>query len=557
MDISLGWVKTSKPTTGADHLGTQAPCTQIYTQLLPGITNVTDRARCYSLYPWVIWSLDRRGLARDKDELLQNFRRSECLLTLIAERHARKTGEDSRHNGAGMAGRDALLPALSALEEGRPLRLSTHATREDVSERYFKNSWGGMGQYYLGSLQDLRLLDGSSKKGWILCSQERAEPLAKAVDARVNGDLFFRTITDDEVTLQRLDGLSALCPCKLREASRERELMIDLMLDRRGTDASTGPARKASLLLMMHWAQSNGDLAQDLAAVDAYQSSIYALDERAQSSRWAVPPNLVATAKAWRTYERNDLMSVAVQAVFYTALCRYSMHATPCANSAQFADWWSHDEAVRLACRRLKSRSWGDLRDRVLSKAPSREDWAHDGHEYALRSSIVQRYGHAAVGDAEAAAEVIASAIRLVLLVAHREGSASADGDPYADCPLPPNYDADYPITLRTLQHSSTRVWPSMGTEQVLTWLATEWGLKTHLMVALRKLRQNPKPTFKILPTEEGLKVQALNVAPSTTMPRLFQSMEILEELALIRSGDDGVKPSADGARVLAHELAH
>ncbi|SDT86856.1 hypothetical protein SAMN05216296_0056 [Pseudomonas pohangensis] len=60
MKITTGWLKPPMKATGLDHLGTQAPCVKIYGQLLPGITNVTDRGRCYSLYPWVVWSYDQR-----------------------------------------------------------------------------------------------------------------------------------------------------------------------------------------------------------------------------------------------------------------------------------------------------------------------------------------------------------------------------------------------------------------------------------------------------------------------------------------------------------------
>jgi hypothetical protein len=58
--MEIGWVKAPTPISGLDHLGTQSPCTLIYAQLLPGITNVTDRARYYSLYPWIMRSLDLR-----------------------------------------------------------------------------------------------------------------------------------------------------------------------------------------------------------------------------------------------------------------------------------------------------------------------------------------------------------------------------------------------------------------------------------------------------------------------------------------------------------------
>lgn len=94
MDIATTWVRAPESKTGLDHLSAQAPCISIYAQLLPGITNVTDRARYYSLYPWLIWSFDKRFLEADANEFEQIFRRADCLLTLIAERHARITDHD-------------------------------------------------------------------------------------------------------------------------------------------------------------------------------------------------------------------------------------------------------------------------------------------------------------------------------------------------------------------------------------------------------------------------------------------------------------------------------
>ncbi|CAN0583738.1 unnamed protein product, partial [Ectocarpus sp. 12 AP-2014] len=58
--IQTGWVKPPFQRGGLDHLGAQAPCIQIYGQLLPGITNVTDRARYYSFYPWLFTVLEKQ-----------------------------------------------------------------------------------------------------------------------------------------------------------------------------------------------------------------------------------------------------------------------------------------------------------------------------------------------------------------------------------------------------------------------------------------------------------------------------------------------------------------
>ena len=84
-----------------DHLGVQAPCIALYGQLLPGITNVTDRARYYSFYPWLLWSFELRHEDRSKETFCRVLRRAECLLTLIAAYHETVLNEDMKDHGRG------------------------------------------------------------------------------------------------------------------------------------------------------------------------------------------------------------------------------------------------------------------------------------------------------------------------------------------------------------------------------------------------------------------------------------------------------------------------
>ena len=44
-NTATAWVKKTYQTKGQDPLGVQAPSIHIYGELLPGITNATDRAR--------------------------------------------------------------------------------------------------------------------------------------------------------------------------------------------------------------------------------------------------------------------------------------------------------------------------------------------------------------------------------------------------------------------------------------------------------------------------------------------------------------------------------
>jgi len=161
MDVQTAWIARPNVIGGLDHVGTQGPCILIYSQLIPGITNVTDRARCYSFYPWFLWSFDRRHQAAEHDRFIELYRRADCLFTLIAERHARVNEGDSRVHGPAMVGRQKLTPAVTLLEAGQKVKLSTYAGLEDLGSRYFANPLGGLGQYYSGTLTHLQILDNT------------------------------------------------------------------------------------------------------------------------------------------------------------------------------------------------------------------------------------------------------------------------------------------------------------------------------------------------------------------------------------------------------------
>ena len=86
MSVATAWVKPSHSITGQDHLGVRAPCEGIYKQLLPGITNVTDRARYYSFYPWLLWAFEQHDGKLKRKPFFHTLRRA-------ASPHRRGRGE--------------------------------------------------------------------------------------------------------------------------------------------------------------------------------------------------------------------------------------------------------------------------------------------------------------------------------------------------------------------------------------------------------------------------------------------------------------------------------
>jgi hypothetical protein len=247
---TVAWVRPPEPIRGLDHLGVQAPCTALYAQLLPGITNVTDRARYYTFHPWLLWSFEKRYKDHSIDEFRRVLRRAECLFALAAIRHAKRLGDtdDGRH-GKAMVGRDKLL----RIDEAGDIVLDEYAAL-DGPNRYFKNKLGGLGQYYFGPLRDLRVLDHSEQGAGYPPGYDRGRgrTLAEAFATAVPADAFFHALEAQSLKWVDLDGLAAFCPCALRDNSAEHHLLLDLFLARAEPFlADGGESRRASLGLML------------------------------------------------------------------------------------------------------------------------------------------------------------------------------------------------------------------------------------------------------------------------------------------------------------------
>src|SRR6266545_4272726 len=73
---------------GLDHLGVQVVSANLYTLLLPGITNVTDRARYYSFYPWVLHRYAQSGKGqRGRIDWLNWIRRLDFAFCMASVAH--------------------------------------------------------------------------------------------------------------------------------------------------------------------------------------------------------------------------------------------------------------------------------------------------------------------------------------------------------------------------------------------------------------------------------------------------------------------------------------
>jgi hypothetical protein len=531
---TVAWVKPPEPIRGLDHLGVQAPCIALYGQLLPGITNVTDRARYYSFHPWVVWAFEQRYADHSVEEFRRVLRRAECLFALVAIRHSRVVGDgDEGQHGRAMVGRDKLLRIA---EDAAGFSLEDYAALEGPS-RYLKNRLGGLGQYYFGPLRDLRVLDRHESAGYPGYDELRGRKLAEALASAVPQDAFFRVLEQPTTTWDELDELDAFCPCKMHENAAEHELLLDLFLARtepfQGDGGTTRRASLGMMLDLMSQPARNADYAlEGLLRGSAYTGALV------DGSAWRVTEVHQRVLRGWGTYQRNELLSIAVQGLFASVLRAIERDEAGRIRRATDAG----DVAVRLLAAQAADLKLplDALVTRVRERLPALADWQHEEHELQRG----WRLQNLPLKD-DAALERIAQESVAILLTLVARG---VDEYPYADFELDPEYFDPSEVHLLSLRHASKNEWVGLNVEDWIRWVAVQWGVARHLRVALRKLRGQRRDTFRIRPLDGELRVVEAP-APVFSQPRASVAQQILRDLGLVAYDDEGVLVLTDRGR--------
>jgi hypothetical protein len=538
--VATAWVAPPTLITGQDHLGVRSPCEAIYIHLVPGITNVTDRARYYSFYPWLLWSMDRHVENKSKDSVLDTLRRAECLLTMIGIRHAKTSGEhvaegDENAGGVhdlGLVGRRRLT--RPALQKEGSIDIGPLASRDDAQSRYFANPQGGLGQYYFGPLRDLGLVahDPASPIpfGW---GKDLAPRIAEAFDRVVDGKRFFAALKAPTVSPEELDELSPFCPCALLGNQDERAALLDVFLARKDAFKRDGVERRRTLGLLLDIASKGGHAAgrslPDLIRVGCYTGSLPGV------GAWTPSGALENTSKAWGTYQRNELLSVALQGVFAAVLrCAEQHHQRAFRTPAEAGEF-----AVKLAGEQGLIDPAEPLQQavqRVADAMPALSDWEAPLHELQLGWKVTEREAN----NARAVEAVFVPAVQLLLTLLAR----GVDHAAYTGLDI----DAADPreVNLRSFAEHRDGLWRNMTAGEWMAWIATRWGLERHLTVALRKLRHEKRDTFQVRPGEEGFHVVGVPW-PTFTGPRLRQSTQILRDLGLLAEHEGRLVATAAG----------
>ncbi|HCH4058706.1 TPA: hypothetical protein ACF311_000479 [Vibrio parahaemolyticus] len=531
MELVTAWVKPPTQIGGLDHLGVQAPCINIYSRLLPGITNVTDRARYYSFYPWLIWALEQNGYSRYDDEFINAFRKADGLFTLIAHRHANVCGDHQDVHAMSTVGSVNLSKVISAIADGHQVILSDYSNKDSGKQQYFKNKLGGLGQYYLGVLSEFSILDGNVSKG-IRYTRQMGLPLVRAMDTGVPRDLFMRTIDEGTVTANRLDELSAFCPCKLTSSRDEHQWLAQLFMAESEIQDTDSQMRRATLCMLIQLSDALSEKKLPLNLVN-FRGCVYS-GAMPDGSPWRLHDELETMQKLWAVYQRNELLSISIQGLFFVLLDAYQESGEKFDSSQSIAEWYVN-QSGELSGKIDFDRSFGDVVSESKETLPSYEYWGDSCHEVELSEQIVLLCS--GKKSAENRTNIVKAALGILAALAARQESNNS----YKSIGFPNNYLHTYPVNLASFLHESKTNWSEMKLNDLLVWLFSHWGIDTHLSVALRKLRGQSKSTFRIRPSDQGFEV--INIPPAVhTSPRFTQAIRILKDIGCLESDGELIR---------------
>ena len=541
------WLKSTH-VTGLDQLGIQVISIALYGDLLPGLTNVTDRIRYYSFYPWLLHRYASDVKKLDVTTWQDHLRRAEFLLALVGRFHHR----EDREGGEAIVGADQATKALTEIEAKprKVWRLSRWAAVANAGQEgsYFKNKNGGFGQYYRGQLTSLGLINLADDSLGVKLAKGKGTEIARICDSQKGRADFWKAVLEDRFTLKRIAAWGdCLCPCAVARHAEEREFLIKMLFGPDVTDPDAAFSRARTLRLLLAVLNDTSEL--DEPVTHFRRLAYYEHDLKAR--RFRPPTDLADVFHKWSIYEMCEFihytLEVAFDAILHhiTDVEEVDIGATDANRFIEHAA----EAALRVTSSTLglgtRKSAWcertlGDIIDEARVRQKPLLDWQDD--PWSEDNLILELEGQPPlIRLARAFACLVAIHARNRLPPQPFQPFSSITADRLG------RYKVTAATVCRCLSSGMDR-----NAARVFAELLKDHVVGQHLRVAMRKLRYESQSTFK-LAIENGCFIWLENFNPTFTNPRLRQAFRFLRDLGLCSGQSGGWKLSSDGKVQLRH----
>jgi hypothetical protein len=558
--VDIDWIERDRRVIdGLDHLGIELVSVNLYQALLPGLTNVTERARYYSFYPWIIHRYAQEGPSdRTKEAWWNWFRPLDFAYALACIAHEFSLGEDLGSSVVGAVKARELVKEQtpSTIIDFGGLAAIAASGKPTKDGAYFKNPEGGFGQYYKNPLKELGVVQTHVAHVFpgVKLSTYAGLKVAETFDLHQAFEDLKQIASEGKAKLSDLASIGGdVHPDSIAEESEEESLLRSLFfgLDDdlcQGQDADHLKWRRSSLLSMLLYVRDCGELDGSPETEFRWACLTKALPD---GTSWQLQNGLSSIVEAWGAYQRNDLLNYCLECLFFAALNlldedllgprELAMVLTEQAMTSVPAT----DEFPRMNALPARVSAW------VSTCARSVEDTQNDPWDESSTWALADRLEKAAKNR---------NFNIIPALVARVLGRLATDIGtwnlhPFELVPAALDMSKAHEVQLkRWLDRLATR--STETTTDFLQELVLEWVLFRHLRVATRKLANQGVSTFKFRPEEGKLLLIAEELPdPTFTSPRLRQGFRILEDLHYVLRTDGVTKLTDAGHHIL--EVTH
>jgi hypothetical protein len=504
--------------------------TNIYARIVPGISNLTDRARYFSFYPWVLDSFARTAKSKGPDDWRTWIRRHEFTYSAasIAAENDGKIDDDAAGGVIGARASKRILKKTGAK------KVDIHeATRLEGSKAakgtYFKNREGGYGQYYKNQMTVLGLMrrEEERKAPDRQLTKYAGEKLGAVVEkTKAFRDLRDVAATGASVSVGDLVALGkqihpGLIDADSEEAVHLRKIVLGTDDDLcKGQTSEQRLRRRQTLALALDYLEKN-DSEWD-SPVWGFRWGVLE-QSLGNGTKWVVARKLEPARLGWAAYVQNELLNYSLECLMWSVAQMVDEAArTPREHAAILAASACSDDH---ADKKLPARI--DAAMTALATPKSKDPWG----------TLSTWELFEALQETDEALPCAAAAARLLLRVAADRGRY-AGHHPFASIPDGEEI-ARRDIHLKTWWDRIDAA-AAESTEAFLLQLVLDWIIYRHLRVATRKLASQGDYTYRFRP-EEGVLVSCGEMQPTFTNPRLRQGMRMLADVGLITQSFDKV----------------
>jgi|JFJP01.1.fsa_nt_gi hypothetical protein len=295
------WAEFSSAASGRDPLAIQNSSVVIYTKMVVGITNVTNRIRYNGFFCWVfdtiLQNIDKKNSLQEQ---IRYSRRAELLLAyMMVKNFEGITGV----SGSAYAAKN--LNIVISLKNGADWESKT----EDGPGLYWKFKQGVFGQYYSGVVHDLNLINHPNAQLDlnIFTLTEKGKELAKAFEENIpkeERDLFWSSVYSSSIQESELANLKSFALHEIPEGSNERSFYERAILaaDNRKAEPTFNRSETIKLILAHLNKQNEG--------VENLVSSFLRVNYHSHQSEGILKKD---AATAWYLFEINELIHVAFE----------------------------------------------------------------------------------------------------------------------------------------------------------------------------------------------------------------------------------------------------